>query len=146
MRKVLIGFASVVVAMAAVSGHSARAQTAKSAPAQDCASAVTQARMNECAYEDFLAATAGYAASYKAISDKFAGRQRDQFRRTQKLWIQYRTAACNLESSGVQGGSAQGMVKSRCEARMTRVRTAELEKWNSCQEGDLSCPRFGTRF
>lgn len=143
MRKVFIGFAWIVVAMAAATGHSAMAQTAKSVPAKDCASAATQARMNECAYEDFLAATAGYAASYKAISDKLAGRQRDQFRRTQKRWIQYRTAGCNFESSGVQGGSAQGMVKWRCDARMTRVRTAELEKWASCQEGDLSCLRFG---
>lgn len=143
MRKVLIGFAWIVVAMAAATGHSARAQTAKNVSAQDCASAATQARMNECAYEDFLAATAGYAASYKAISDKLAGRQRDQFRRTQKRWIQYRTAACNFESSGVQGGSAQGMVKWRCDTRMTRVRTAELEKWASCQEGDLNCLRFG---
>ena len=141
MRKVFSGLACVAAAMSL----GAMAQTAQGAlsPEADCASAVTQARMNECAYEDFLAATAGYAASYKTISDKLGPRQKDQFRRTQKLWIQYRTAACNFESSGVAGGSAQGMVKWRCDARMTRARTAELEKLASCQEGDLSCPRFG---
>ena len=98
--------------------------------------------MNECAYEDFLAATAGYAASYKTLSDRLGTAQKDQFRRTQKLWIQYHTAACNFESSGVAGGSAQAMVKSQCDARMTRARTAELTALANCKEGDLSCPRF----
>lgn len=99
--------------------------------------------MNECAYEDFLAATAGYAGSYKAISDRLGTKHKDQFRRAQKLWVQYRTAACNFESSGVAGGSAQAMVKWQCDARMTRARTAELDIMANCKEGDLSCPRFG---
>ena len=98
--------------------------------------------MTDCAYEDFLAATAGYAASYKSLSDGMSATQKDQFRRTQKLWIQYRTAACNFESSGVVGGSARPMVKWQCDARMTRARTAELTALASCVEGDLSCPRF----
>lgn len=139
MRKLFVGLACV----GAVLGFEALAQTTPAAPAPDCASASTQARMNECAYEDFLAATAGYAASYKTISDKLTAKQKDQFRRTQKLWIQYRTAACNFETSGVAGGSVHGMVKSQCDARMTRARTAELEKLATCPEGDLGCPRFG---
>ena len=138
MKIFFIGLACV----AAVMSPGAMAQTDKGAAAPDCASAVTQARMNECAYEDFLAATAGYAASYKTISDKLGPRQKDQFRRTQKLWIQYRTAACNFESSGVAGGSAQGMVKWRCDARMTRARSAELDVLANCKEGDSSCPHF----
>lgn len=140
MRKVFSGLACVAAAMSL----GAMAQTAQGAPAPetDCASAATQARMNECAHEDFLAATAAYAASYKAISEKLGPRQKDQFRRTQKLWIGYRTAACNFESSGVAGGSAQAMVKSRCDARMTRTRTAELDVLANCKEGDLACPRF----
>lgn len=138
MKNFFIGLAC----FAAVMSPGAMAQTAKGAAAPDCASATTQTRMNECEYEDFLEATAGYAASYKAISDKLAPRQKDQFRRAQKLWIQYRTAACNFESSGVAGGSAQGMVKSRCDARMTRARSAELDVLANCKEGDLSCPRF----
>ena len=115
---------------------------ASSAPAPDCATATTQARMNECAYEDFLAANAGYAASYKTLAGKMSATKKDQFRRTQKLWIQYRTAACNFESSGVAGGSARPMAKSQCDARMTRARTAELTALANCKEGDLSCPRF----
>jgi len=138
MKSFSIGLASVALAMS----FGAMAQTAKGAAAPDCASATTQAQMNECGHEDFLAATADYAASYKAISDKLQPRQKDQFRRTQKLWIQYRTAACNFESSGVAGGSVQAWVKSRCDTRMTRSRTAELEVLANCKEGDLSCLHF----
>ncbi len=120
----------------------AQAQTTPSTSATDCANAGTQARLNECAYEDFLVATSDYSASHKTISEKLSPKQKDQFRRAQKLWIQYRTAACNFESSGVAGGSAQAMVKSQCDARMTRARTAELDALANCKEGDLSCPRF----
>ena len=98
--------------------------------------------MSECAYEDFLGATAGYVASYKTLSDRLGVNQKEQFRSTQKLWIQYHTAACNFESSGVADGSARPMVNWQCDARMTRARTAELTALANCKEGDLSCPRF----
>ena len=135
--------AATLAATLAPNASAQKAQASQAIPATDCANATTQARMNECAYEDFLAATAGYAASYKTLSDRMSATQKDQFRRTQKLWIQYRTAACNFESSGVAGGSARPMVKSQCDARMTRARTAELAALANCKEGDLSCPRFG---
>ncbi len=118
------------------------AMAQNAAPPPDCAAATTQASMTECAYEDFLAATADYSASYKAVSGKLASKQqRDQLRRTQRLWIEYRTAACKFESSSAKGGSVQGMVNWQCAARMTRARTAELAKLASCPEGDVSCPR-----
>ena len=150
MKKLLAIACLATAALAATLAPNAGAQTAQatraipapSAPAPDCANPTTQARMNECAYEDFLAANSGYAASYKTLSDSMSATQKDQFRRTQKLWIQYRTAACNFESSGVAGGSARPMVKWQCDARMTRARTAELNALANCKEGDLSCPRF----
>jgi uncharacterized protein YecT (DUF1311 family) len=133
---------TIVCLLAATHESIAVAQTTPSVQAPDCANATTQARMNDCAYEDFLSATAGYADSYKTLSKKLGTKQKDQFRRAQKLWVQYRTAACNFESSGVEGGSAQAMVKWQCYARMTRTRTAELAMLANCREGDLSCPRF----
>lgn len=117
------------------------AQADSKAPV-DCKAPTTQARMNECAYEDFLTANAGYAESNKSVSSKLSGKQRDLFRRSQKAWIAYRTAACDFESSGVLGGSAQGMVKWQCTARMTRARVVELTAMANCTEGDLACVRF----
>ena len=117
------------------------AQSGDAQPA-DCKAPSTQKAMNECAYDDFLAANAGYAESNKSVMDKLQGKQRDLFRRAQKSWIAYRTATCAFESSGVQGGSAQGMVNWQCATRMMRVRVAEMDAMGNCPEGDVACVRL----
>lgn len=121
--------------------HGVGAQTNSTATV-DCKTPSTQASMNLCAYEDFLATNSGYAEANQAISSKLSGKQRDLFRRSQKAWIAHRTAACDFESSGLLGGSAQGMVKWQCAARMTRARVVELTALSKCSEGDLSCIRL----
>ena len=118
------------------------AQTADSKTAPDCKAPSTQKAINDCAYEDFLEANAGYADSNRSVSSKLQGKQRDLFRRAQKSWIAYRTATCAFESSAVQGGSAQPMVNWQCAARMTRARVVDVAKLGSCAEGDLACVRF----
>ena len=115
---------------------------ADSKTAPDCKAPSTQKAMNDCAFEDFLVANAGYAESNKSVMDKLQGKQRDLFRRAQKSWIAYRTATCAFESSAVQGGSAQGMVNWQCAARMTRTRVNEMTAMGNCPEGDLACVRL----
>lgn len=113
-----------------------------SAPvAPSCANASTQAAMNDCADQDFLAAGADYSARYQALSARLTAGSKTALRGTQKAWLAYRTAACNLESSGLQGGSAQAMVRAQCAARMTRARAAELAQLARCTEGDVGCVR-----
>ncbi|MBC8119072.1 MAG: DUF1311 domain-containing protein, partial [Burkholderiaceae bacterium] len=107
----------------------------------DCSAPTTQAAMNACAHEDFLAATADYSAAYKAVVDTLRPPRRDQFRQVQTAWIRYRTALCSFEASGTQGGSLQSMIKTQCDARLTRSRTAELRAVLNCQEGDVACLR-----
>ena len=131
-----------IIAVLAGAAPSVLAVTANAPTAAECAAPATQKRMNECAYEDFLAATASYAESHKAVASKLLGKQRELFLRSQKAWMAYRTAACDFESSGVQGGSAQGMVKWQCAARITRARVVELKAMGNCPEGDLACVRL----
>lgn len=111
------------------------------ADAPDCTAPSKQADMNRFAHEDFLAATAEYSAAYKAVADALTQQRRNLFRSAQTAWVRYRTAVCNFESSGVQGGSVQPMVKWQCDARMTRERTAELRALIDCKEGDVTCVR-----
>ena len=118
------------------------AQSSKPNSAADCKAPTTQKEMNDCAYEDFLAANAGYAESNRSISGRLSSRQRELFHRSQTTWIAHRTAACNFESSNEPGGSAHGKVKWQCTARMARERVAELAKLGDCPEGDLACVRF----
>ena len=122
-------------------GPGASAQ-ADSKTFSDCKTPTIQKQMNDCAYEDFLAANAGYAEINKSLMDKLHSKQRDLLMRAQKSWIAYRTATCAFESSAVQGGSAQGMVNWQCAARMTRARVVELNAIGNCREGDLACVRL----
>ena len=126
----------------ALTGSGAWAHTVSLNAPLDCKAPSTQKQMNDCAYEDFLAANAGYAESNKSVSGKLSGKQRDLFRRAQTSWIAYRTATCAFESSAPLGGSAQGMVNWQCAARMTRERVAELAKLGNCPEGDVACVRL----
>lgn len=111
------------------------------AMAQGCSAAVTQADLARCAYEEFLSANADYAAAYKVLADGFPQKRRGNFRRMQKSWIAYRTAACDFESAASAGGSVQEMLKWQCGARMTRARTQELVALAQCKEGDVACTR-----
>ncbi len=107
----------------------------------DCAKADTQRQITACAYQDFEVAQAGYAAVYRDLSAGLGTAQRTLLRTAQTSWLQYRTAACDFEASGVRGGSAEGMVRVQCQTRLTRERTAELRRHFNCPEGDLSCVR-----
>ena len=101
----------------------------------------TQSELNACASQDFEQATAAYSLAYKTLSQSVGNKQRQLLRQVQTEWIQYRVKACEFEKSGVEGGSIAPMINWQCQARMTRERTAELQRFLDCQEGDLSCVR-----
>lgn len=129
-------------ALFVVAGSCAVAAQANAPTAAQCVAPATQKLMNDCAYEDFLTANAGYADSNKTIMGKLPGKQRELFRRSQKAWVAYSAAACDFESSAAAGGSALGMVKWQCMARLARQRVVDLAKLGDCKEGDVSCVRF----
>lgn len=107
----------------------------------DCAAPRTQAAMNVCAEEDFLAANATYAEQYKALQKELPATRHASLRRMQSAWLAYRTAACRFNSAPVSGGSAQGFVYWSCAARMTREHSSVLATMAACREGDLTCGR-----
>jgi uncharacterized protein YecT (DUF1311 family) len=110
------------------------------AQALDCKTAATQADMNACAYEDFLAANALQAAAIKTLDPRLASAQRQRWRAAQKSWIAWRTAQCAFESGSATGGSAHEMLRWQCVTRLTKERTTAMDRLSNCAEGDLSCP------
>ena len=105
-----------------------------------CAGADTQVGMNDCAYEEFLEASAGMSRQLRLIETALTSAQRSQWRRVQKSWLAYRTETCQFEASAVGNGSARPTVQWQCADRMTRQRTAELFRLTACPEGDIACP------
>ena len=108
-------------------------------PPQRCADAVTQAALNECAYEEFLEASAALGPRLQLIESAQKPARLSAWRRQQKAWLTFRTEACEFESGALGNGSARPMVQWQCAARMTKQRTADLSRLVACREGDIAC-------
>lgn len=109
------------------------------ADAPDCNAPTTQADMNRCAYDDFLAANGAQAKVLKELTGGLAGPDRTRLRVAQKAWIAWRTAQCEFET-GSGGGSARELARWVCTARLARERTVALAQLANCAEGDIACP------
>jgi uncharacterized protein YecT (DUF1311 family) len=106
----------------------------------DCAAASTQADINRCAYEAFLAAADEQARAVRDLEARLSPAQQKAFRAAQAAWRSWRGAQCEFESSASANGSARPLVQWTCAARLTRARNQELVRLASCPEGDLGCP------
>lgn len=108
--------------------------------ADRCQDASGQAALNECAYQEFLEASAGMSRQLRTIESRLQPAQHSAWRRVQKAWLMFETEACKFESSPVADGSARPMIQWQCAARMTRQRAVELTRLAACREGDIACP------
>ncbi|MDH2328408.1 lysozyme inhibitor LprI family protein [Cereibacter sp. SYSU M97828] len=94
----------------------------------DCANAVTQAQMTQCAAQELGAADDALNAAFGKAMTRMGGVDggEDALRRAQRAWISFRDTACAAEGLRYAGGSMQGMVVVNCKTRLTDVRTADL--------------------
>ena len=113
---------------------------AAQADAPDCSAPTTQADMNRCAYENFLAANGAQAEVLNGLTQRLAAPDRQRLRAAQRAWIGWRTAECEFESGSSGGGSARELARWSCTAKFTRERTVALDKLAHCPEGDIACP------
>lgn len=104
----------------------------------DCNNAQTQADMNQCAAEDYRKADAAMNAQWAETRaamlafDKVSSPSEDngaakRLLLSQRAWLAYRDAACDVEGYSVQGGSMQPLTISSCLADLTTRRTEELK-------------------
>lgn len=104
----------------------------------DCNNAMTQADMNQCAAEDYRQADAAMNAQWAETraamiawdtasppSDDNGAAKR--LLASQRAWLAYRDAACDVEGYSAEGGSMQPMMISSCLAELTKRRTEELK-------------------
>lgn len=108
------------------------------APDVDCSKAETQMDMNFCAAKDYEAADKALNAQWlltKAMMDRVDTErgQKDGAKKlvtSQRAWLAYRDAQCELDGHAMDGGSAQPLLVSSCLADLTRKRTDELKSLN----------------
>lgn len=108
-----------------------------------CDNASTQLALTECSAQVYQSADDELNEAYQGLVRKLEASPAtlEKLRDAQRAWISFRDAECTLESSGVEGGSAQPMVRNGCLATLTKQRTERLREHAHCEEGDLSCPR-----
>lgn len=110
--------------------------TAATAQAIDCANAVTQMDMNQCAYDEWTAADSDLNLAYAKVrrllkqwdadlpADERGGA--DALQEAQRAWIIFIAKACEAEGYAMKGGSAEPLLVYGCMRQLTEERTAHL--------------------
>ena len=106
----------------------------------DCASAVTQFDLNECAYAEFEAADAelnrAYAAAVEAAreAEEYEPGAEDRLRAAQRAWVAFRDLDCEAVAPATPGaGSMQPMAYAGCLAGLTDQRAYDLWAYAEAQ-------------
>ena len=110
------------------------------APTELCSMDGPQQAMNQCAYQQFVAADKDLNALWpKAVaSAKESDKQRDPkydnrpgdfetLRAAQRAWITFRDTHCTMEGYQARGGSMEPMLFNLCRETLTRTRISQLE-------------------
>lgn len=102
----------------------------------DCAAAVTQFELTQCAYDDWQAWDGQLNAAYKAAMGEMASIDTSlpaadrgaaaALREGQRAWITFRDRTCAAEAWAMKGGSAEPMVMYGCMAQLTEDRAGQL--------------------
>lgn len=107
-----------------------------SALAQDCAKAMDQATLNQCAYQDWEIADADLNDAYRAASALLREWDEDlspaeksgeqALKEAQRAWITFRDKACEAEGYAMRGGSAEPLLVYGCMRQVTIQRAQQL--------------------
>ncbi|HVE10533.1 MAG TPA: lysozyme inhibitor LprI family protein [Paraburkholderia sp.] len=105
----------------------------------DCANAVTQADMDQCASISLKASDAKLNQTYKALLAKVSKDGKVKLQKAQRAWIGWRDAQCDFIAAGSSGGTIHSMAQASCINQLTQAQTKLLDSQLHCQEGDVSC-------
>ncbi len=102
----------------------------------DCANAMAQQELNQCAYADWEAADDDLNAAYGEAMDLLvqwdANLPADEqggaaaLKEAQRAWITFRDKACEAEGYAMKGGSAEPLLVYGCMRQVTEDRAAQL--------------------
>ena len=102
----------------------------------DCANAMAQMDLNQCAYDDWNEADADLNLAYGQVmrllkqwdADLPEGEQGGAaaLKDAQRAWITFRDKACEAEGYAMKGGSAEPLLVYGCMRLLTEERTAHL--------------------
>lgn len=105
----------------------------------DCANAMTQLEINQCAAQEAAIADEQLNQAYQDLIVNLNPERVDLLRKAQRSWIRFRDRNCQFSSSRFAGGSFQPAAYSNCIERVTKQRTEELHGYGlSSEDGGLN--------
>ncbi len=112
---------------------------------EPCDGANTQTEINQCTAQAYQVADDKLNAAYQVFVGQLSSNadSLEKLREAQRAWIGFRDAECAFESSAVEGGSAQPMVRNGCLETLTAARTERLLEHAGCEASPrrpVSCP------
>lgn len=103
----------------------------------DCANAMAQMDLNQCAYQDWEEADARLNAVYKQAMELLKGWDENlpkderggaaALKDAQRAWITFRDKACEAEGYAMKGGSAEPLLIYGCMRQLTEERVNHLQ-------------------
>jgi uncharacterized protein YecT (DUF1311 family) len=102
----------------------------------DCANAMAQMELNQCAYDAWEAADVELNDAYTRAMALLKGWDADlpedekggadALKAAQRAWITFRDKACEAEGYAMKGGSAEPLLVYGCMRQLTEERSAQL--------------------
>ncbi|MBE9179858.1 DUF1311 domain-containing protein [Oculatella sp. LEGE 06141] len=118
----------LVVAAIASAGTVRVSQAQSSAPQVNCQNAQSTPEINYCAEQLYQTADKALNAVYQEFRTKLGASATQKLTRAQRAWIRYRDANCEFETRLSVGGTGHPAYLNACLERMTKARTAGLQK------------------
>jgi uncharacterized protein YecT (DUF1311 family) len=103
----------------------------------DCSTAMAQAELNQCAYQDWQQADGRLNAVYKDLIAAYTSMDADlpkdlgsgveTLRNAQRAWVGFRDLTCEAEGFAMRGGSAEPLLVYGCMRVLTEERIGHLQ-------------------
>ncbi len=100
--------------------------------------------INYCAQKSYEAADKRLNEVYKKVVSGLNADQKNKLVDIQLTWIKFRDASCDFETYQSRNGTGYIAFLSECKERLTKQRTADLEKYLSLRSGSTAPPTLRT--
>lgn len=90
--------------------------------------AQSQRDLDETAQASFTKADRALNATYNALAARLEPDGKAALVTAERSWLRFRDDECTFETQLTLGGSMHGMAVVECQARLTRARTADLQR------------------
>jgi uncharacterized protein YecT (DUF1311 family) len=107
-----------------------------------CNDSSNQSELDVCADRDYKLADDAMNGVYRQILERLAQwpENRDRLIAAQQAWTKFRDAECDFQTAWSSEGTIYPMLVSICLTEMTKKRSAELDVYMHCEDGDTLCP------